>query len=246
MAGVTLPLPPMRHQYAITAPMPELAGETVRYPAPVIRHQDRAMYFRQDYDAYVIGSYDHEPLLLEPEDIWSHADAPEMPSMMPWSESAFRKGMISAGEFMPALQDAELVQKVNGMFVFTPDGMPVLGESPHVKGFWSAEGVWITHGGGVGKAVAEWIIDGQPSMDLREADISRFHPHQLTHSHITKRGAQQYREVYDIIHPSQQMDDPRGLRTLPYNDRLEELDAYFVESAGWERPAVVRGQRRAS
>ena len=236
MAGVTLPLPPMRHQYAITAPMPELAGETVRYPAPVIRHQDRAMYFRQDFDAYVIGSYDHEPLLLEPEDIWSHAEATEMPSMMPWSESAFRKGMISAGEFIPALQDAELVQKVNGMFVFTPDGMPVIGESPHVKGFWSAEGVWITHGGGIGKAVAEWMVDGQPSMDLREADISRFHPHQLTHSHITKRGAQQYREVYDIIHPSQQMDDPRGLRTLPYHDRLDELGAYFVESAGWERP----------
>ena len=236
MAGVTLPLPPMRHQYAITAPMPELAGETVRYPAPVIRHQDRAMYFRQDFDAYVIGSYDHEPLLLEPEDIWSHAEATEMPSMMPWSESAFRKGMISAGEFIPALQDAELVQKVNGMFVFTPDGMPVIGESPHVKGFWSAEGVWITHGGGIGKAVAQWMVDGQPSMDLREADISRFHPHQLTHSHITKRGAQQYREVYDIIHPSQQMDEPRGLRTLPYHDRLEELGAYFVESAGWERP----------
>ena len=236
MAGVTLPLPPMRHQYALTAPMPELAGETVRYPAPVIRHQDRAMYFRQDYDAYVIGSYDHEPLLLEPEDIWSHAEAPEMPSMMPWSESAFRKGMTSAGEFIPALQDAELVQKVNGMFVFTPDGMPVLGESPQVKGFWSAEGVWITHGGGVGKAVAEWMVDGQPSMDLREADISRFHPHQLTHSYITKRGAQQYREVYDIIHPAQQMDDPRRLRTLPYNDRLEELGAYLVENAGWERP----------
>ncbi len=236
MAGVTLPLPPMRHQYAITTPLPELAGETARYPAPVIRHQDRAMYFRQDYDAYVIGSYDHEPLLLEPEDIWSHADAPEMPSMMPWSESAFRKGMFSAGEFMPVLQDAELVQKVNGMFVFTPDGMPVLGESPHVKGFWSAEGVWITHGGGVGKAVAEWMVEGQPSMDLREADISRFHPHQLTHSHISKRGAQQFREVYDIIHPSQQMDDPRGLRTLPYHDRLDELGAYFVENAGWERP----------
>ena len=96
----------------------------MRYRDPVIRNQDRAMYFRQEYDAYVIGSYDHEPLLLEPEDVWSHAEAPEMPSMMPWSESAFRKGMISAGDFIPALQDAELVQKVNGMFVFTPDGMP--------------------------------------------------------------------------------------------------------------------------
>ncbi len=236
MAGVTLPLPPMRHQYALTGPIPELAGETEQHREPIVRHQDRAMYFRQEYDAYVIGSYDHEPLLLEPEDIWSHADATEMPSMMPWSDSAFRKGMISAGEFIPALQDAELVRKVNGMFVFTPDGMPVLGESPQVKGFWSAEAVWITHGGGIGKAVAEWMVNGQPTIDLREGDITRFHPHQLTHSYISKRGAQQYREVYDIIHPSQQMDDPRGIRTLPYHDRLDDLGAYWVENAGWERP----------
>ncbi len=236
MAGVTLPLPPMRHQYALTGPIPELTGETEKHREPIVRHQDRAMYFRQEYDAYVIGSYDHEPLLLEPEDIWSHADATEMPSMMPWSDSAFRKGMISAGEFIPALQDADLVRKVNGMFVFTPDGMPVLGESPQVKGFWSAEAVWITHGGGIGKAVAEWMVNGQPTIDLREGDITRFHPHQLTHSYISKRGAQQYREVYDIIHPSQQMDAPRGIRTLPYHDRLDELGAYWVENAGWERP----------
>ena len=159
-----------------------------------------------------------------------------MPSLMPWADSVFRKGMISAGEVIPALQDVALTRKVNGMFTFTPDGNPVLGEAPQVKGFWSAEAVWITHGGGVGKAVAEWMVNGEPTMDLREADISRFHPHQLTRSYITKRGAQQYREVYDILHPLQQMDDPRGLRTLPYHQRYEELGAEFVESAGWERP----------
>jgi glycine cleavage system T protein len=194
------------------------------------------MYFRQQHQSYVIGGYDHEPLLVELEDIWGHNDAPEMPSMMPWSDSIFRKSMISAGEVIPALQNVELTRKVNGMFIFTLDGNPVLGESPQVKGFWSAEAVWITHGGGVGKAVAEWMVNGEPTMDLREADISRFLPHQLTHSYITKRGAQQYREVYDIIYPLQQMDDPRGLRTLPYHQRYEELGAHFVESSGWERP----------
>lgn len=236
MAGVPLPLVSMRHQYAETVPLPELADETMEYRHPIIRHQDRAMYFRQQHQSYVIGGYDHEPLLVEPEDIWGHDDAPEMPSMMPWSDSAFRKGMISAGEVLPALQNVELTRKVNGMFIFTPDGNPVLGEAPTVKGFWSAEAVWITHGGGVGKAVAEWMVNGEPTMDLREADITRFHPHQLTHSYITKRGAQQYREVYDVIHPLQQMDEPRGLRTLPYHQRYEELGAKFVESGGWERP----------
>ena len=236
MAGVTLPLAPMRHQCAETAPLPELAGETLEYRHPIIRHQDRAMYFRQQNRSYIIGSYDHDPLLIEAEDIWGHDEAPEMPSMMPWSDSAFRKGMISAAEVLPALKDVELIRKVNGMFIFTPDGNPVLGEAPHVKGFWSAEAVWITHAGGVGKAVAEWMVNGEPAMDLREADITRFHPHQLTHSYITRRGAQQYREVYDIVHPLQQMADPRGLRTLPYHQRYEQLGACFVENAGWERP----------
>ena len=181
-AGVTLPLAALRHQYAETTPLPELAGQP-RDLHPVIRHQDRAMYFRQEGESYILGSYDHEPMPLEPEDILSRADAPVMPSMMPWSESAFRKGMVSAAEALPALRDIELTNKVNGMFIFTPDGMPVLGEASNLRGFWSAEAVWITHGGGVGKAVAEWMVEGEQTMDLREADITRFLPHQLTHTY---------------------------------------------------------------
>ena len=236
MAGVTLPLAALRHQYAETAPLAELAGQPPEDFHPVIRHQDRAMYFRQEAQSYIIGSYDHEPMPLEPEDIQSRGDSPVMPSMMPWSRSAFRKGMISAKEILPPLGDVELTNKVNGMFIFTPDGMPVLGEAPNVKGFWSAEAVWITHGGGVGKAVAEWMVEGEQTMDLRAADISRFLPHQLTHSYISKRGMQTYREVYDIVHPRQQLADPRGLRVLPYHQRCEQLGAYFIESSGWERP----------
>jgi len=79
MVGLTLPLAPMRHQYAETTPLPELADETMEYRHPIIRHQDRAMYFRQQHQSYVIGGYDHEPLLVELEDIWGHNDAPEMP-----------------------------------------------------------------------------------------------------------------------------------------------------------------------
>ena len=236
MAGVALPLAVLRHQYAVTAPLPQLAAETRDCRHPIIRHQDRATYFRQHYRSYIIGSYDHEPMLVEPEDIRAHGEAAEMPSMMPWSDSAFRNGMVAAGELLPALRDAELVRKVNGMFIFTPDAMPVLGEAPHVKGFWSAEAVWITHAGGVGKAVADWMVDGEPRLDLWEADIRRFHPHQLTHAYFSRRGARQYREVYDIVHPLQQVEEPRGLRILPYHQRCEELGARFVESAGWERP----------
>ena len=236
MAGVSLPLEPFCHLYAETAPLPELAGETAQYRHPILRHQDRAIYCRQEGQAYLIGSYDHEPLRVEAEDIWSHDQAPEMPSMMPWSAAAFREGMRSAGEVLPVLDRAVLTRKVNGLLLFTPDAMPVLGEAPHVKGFWAAEAVWITHAGGVGKAVAEWMANGQPTMDLRHADLARFLPHQRTAAYIAERSAQQYREVYDIIHPAQPPASPRGLRLLPYDQCCRELGAAFVESAGWERP----------
>lgn len=236
MAGVSLPLVPFCHLYAETTPLPELAGETMQYRHPILRHQDRAIYCRQEGEAYLVGSYDHEPVRVAPENIDSREQAPEMPSMRPWSASAFREGMISAGELLPALRRAALIRKVNGLLLFTPDGMPVLGEAPHVKGFWSAEAVWITHAGGAGKAVAEWMANGQPTMDLRYADLARFLPFQRTASYTVQRSTQQYREVYDIIHPAQQMDAPRGLRLLPYHQRYRELGAAFVESAGWERP----------
>ena len=77
---------------------------------------------------------------------------------------------------MPGIQGAGLTRKFNGLFSFNQDGFPVLGEAPNLPGFWSAQAVWITHAGGVGKAVAEWIVEGEPTTDLRECDISRFHP----------------------------------------------------------------------
>ena len=101
------------------------------------------------------------------------------------------------------------------MFSFTPDGMPILGESLAVRGFWVAEAVWVTHGGGVGKVIAEWMADGAPGMDLREADVNRFMPHAKTKSYTRTRAAQQYREVYDIVHPLQQINQPRPLRVSP-------------------------------
>ena len=202
------------------------------------------MYLRQRADHYIIGSYRHEPLLVEAEDILGWDRAPEMPSMMAWEDGVFEHGRRSAGEVIPALRGAELDRKVNGMFSFTSDGMPLLGESPQVRGFWLAEAVWITHAGGVGKAVAEWMVEGSPSSDLRECDISRFHPYARTRPYIRERGAQQYREVYDIIHPLQQMERPRGLRLTPYHRRFEELGAKLFENTGWERPQWFAANQR--
>ena len=236
MAGVSIPLSPMQHLYAVTTPLEGLAGATEEVSQPILRHQDEAMYFRQDGESYGIGSYNHEPLLVESEDILDYEQAPISPAEMDFTPVHFEKAMAAAGELLPGLKGAGLTRRFNGLFSFTNDGFPVLGESPDVRGFWSAQAVWITHAGGVGKAVAEWIVNGEPTTDLHECDILRFHPHAHSRSYVRARAAQQYREVYDIIHPLQQMDSPRNLRLTPFYARQKELGAVFFENAGWERP----------
>jgi glycine cleavage system T protein len=235
LAGVSIPLTPVEHQYVITTPLPELAGETREIVHPILRHQDYAMYFRQHADCYGIGSYKHEPLLVEADDILNPQEAPVMPSVREFTPDHFAVAHAAAVELLPPLKGAEFSYTINGMFSFTPDGNPILGES-EVRGLWVAEAVWVTHGGGVGQVIAEWMAEGTPSVDLREADINRFHPHAHTPDYVRARGAQQYREVYDIIHPLQQMEHPRDLRLSPFYRRQEQLGAVFFESSGWERP----------
>ena len=236
MAGVPIPLSPMQHLYAVTTPLPELAGETEEIAQPLLRHQDKSVYFRQVGQSYGIGSYRHEPLLMDADDIPDHESSSDPPAEMPFTPSHFETAMSAAGDLLPGLRGVGLTRKFNGVFSFTTDGFPVLGESPQVQGFWSAQAVWITHAGGVGKAVAEWIVNGEPTTDLRESDIRRFHPHALSRPYVRARAAQQYREVYDIIHPRQQMANPRNLRLTPFYTRQKELGGVFFENAGWERP----------
>jgi dimethylglycine oxidase len=227
--SVKLPLMPVEHQYAISEPMPELAGETREIIHPILRHQDQAMYFRQHGEAYGIGSYLHQPRLVDPYKLGptaTHAFTPEH----------FTAALKAAEELLPPLCGRDYPVKFNGIFSFTVDGMPIMGEVPGIGGLWLAVGVWVTHSGGVGKAMAEWMNDGATGLDTREVDLHRFQPYAFTRRYIVARCAQQYREVYDIIHPLQQINSPRNLRTSPFHPRLQELGAEFFESAGWERP----------
>jgi len=236
MAGVPIPLQPLQHLVGITDPLPELSGETGWQSMPIVRHQDRSMYFRQDYRRYVIGVYRHEPVLVDPQELRSSWDDGLMPSCAPFRDDLFAPSMAYASELYPPLESAELVEKINGMFSFTPDGHSLIGESLDVRGFWACEAVWITHGVGAARAVAELMVEGVPDLDLREEDLNRFYPHAFTRSYLRARGAQNYREVYDIIHPLQPMETPRKLRLTPFYEREQALGAMFLEGAGWERP----------
>jgi glycine cleavage system aminomethyltransferase T/glycine/D-amino acid oxidase-like deaminating enzyme len=236
LAGVPVPLTPCEHQLVWTKPVPEFAGETREIAQPVIRAQDKDLYFRQRRDGYCYGSYAHEPHLVDTEAIRPHEQAGDMPASNPFTPDDMTGPRQDAIELVPLLADAETAEAFNGMFSFTPDSYPLMGESAALKGFWLAEAVWITHAGGVAKAVAEWMTRGRAELDLRECDVNRFEPHAFTKAYITTRGAQQYREVYDIIHPLEPMTEPRPLRVSPFYEREAEQGAVFFEGTGWERP----------
>jgi len=243
MIGLQIPLTPCEHQVMRVGNVKELAGlkTTVH---PILRHQDRDLYFVQIDDSYVIGSYLHEPILVDPRDLLLHEEAPVVPWVKPFMPSMFNRAWEAATEILPPLRNSEPYYKIHGIFSFTPDGNPLLGEHLDVKGFWVSEAVWITHAPGVGRAMAEWILEGAPSLDVHDCDLYRFHDHAFTRAYIGARGAQQYREVYDIIHPLQQIQNPRNLRLTPFHQRLKEQGAVFFEGVGWERPQWFEANRR--
>ncbi|MFE1172997.1 FAD-dependent oxidoreductase [Streptomyces sp. NPDC058773] len=239
MAGVDVPLLPLAHQYAKTAPLPELAG--VNDPRdeaskPILRFQDRDLYFREHTDRIGIGSYAHRPMPVDPFAVAAFDEAPVMPSSLPFTAEDFAPSWQDSVGLLPALGSSRVADGFNGVFSFTPDGMPVLGESRALRGFWLAEAVWVTHSAGVARAVAEWMTDGRPAADIHECDLHRFEDAQRSPAYIADRGAQNFIEVYDVIHPLQPMEAPRPLRTSPFYPRQQELGAYFLEGGGWERP----------
>jgi len=234
LAGQTIPLQPLAHQYATTTPLPALAGATADATAPILRHQDADLYFREIGDRVGIGSYAHRPMPVD--EFVSHADAAVMPSMLAFTEEDFAPSWRDAVDLLPALGESKVEEAFNGIFSFTTDGFPLIGESRETPGFWVCEAVWVTHSAGVARAFAESLVDGRASIDVHECDLHRFEEIQLSPAFVARRGAQNFIEVYDVVHPLQPMEDPRPLRVSPFHARQRELGAFFLEAAGWERP----------
>jgi len=236
VAGLNVPLTPVQHQLVYTAPLPELAGETREVVHPILRHQDHSMYFRQLADGYAIGNYRHEPLLTHPEEIREFALSEDEPAIEAFTKGDFHAAYEEAGRLLPPLAGVELRRAFNGLMSFTPDGFPLLGESAAARGLWLAQAIWVTHAGGCGRVLAELMTHGDCRVDLHECDPQRFDAHGTSRQYARLRGAQGYREVYDVLHPRQQQEQVRGQRTTPFYERQIALGAEFFESAGWERP----------
>ncbi|MDE3191427.1 MAG: FAD-dependent oxidoreductase [Acidobacteriota bacterium] len=239
MAGASIPLTPAVHQMIDVGPVPRFLTSKTAVDHPIVRDMDTNMYERQDGQGLEVGSYAHRPILHEPDDIPSIEEAALTPTELPFTQEDFELQLEHALELVPEILGDESVgikYAINGLLSLTPDGLPILGETPEVKGLWSAAAVWVKEGPGVGKSVAEWMVHGEPEIDLQSSDVARFYPEQRTPEHVAARASEGFNKTYGIVHPAEQWESNRGVRVSPFHVRETELGAVFYEAAAWERP----------
>ncbi|WP_051399446.1 GcvT family protein [Haloechinothrix halophila] len=246
MAGATIPLTPAVHQMMDVGPIPELASTGTEIAYPIVRDMDTLMYERQSGADLEIGSYAHRPILHEPDEIPSIEAAALSPTQLPFTQDDFDPQLEDALELFGSILNepgAGVRHAINGLLSVTPDGAPVLGESPEVGGLWSAAAVWIKEGPGVGRMLAEWMSGETPEIDLHGADIARFYPHQRTKHHVVARANEGFNKIYGIVHPREQWESNRRQRLSPFYAREVERGAKFFEVGGWERPHWYESNR---
>ena len=228
-AGVAIPLHAAEHFYLVTEPIEGLTPDL-----PVLRLPDDATYARNESGKLMVGFFEPHAKPWATEGIPDDAEFLALPAdwdhLEPWIERAARR--------IPVFGQAGIQLFFNGPESFTPDDRYVLGEAPGFPGYFVAAGfnsVGFASGGGAGRAVADWVVDGRPPMDLWEVDIRRFMPFQRNRRYLYGRTTETLGLLYEMHWPYRQMTTSRGLRRSPLHDRLAALGACFGEVAGWER-----------
>ncbi len=246
MAGASIPLTPAVHQMIDIGPVPRFEHTTREVGFPIVRDMDTNMYERQHGTGFEIGSYAHRAILMAPDDIPSIESAALSPTMLPFTQEDFDPQLEDALELFPEIVGDESVGvklAINGLLSLTPDGNPIIGETPEVKGLWSAAAIWIKEAPGIAKTIAEWMTTGEPEIDPHGSDVARFYPSQRTERHIAARASEGFNKTYGIVHPMEQWASNRNIRLSPVNVRQHELGAEFFEAAGWERPFWYEANR---
>lgn len=229
MVGLNLPVVPMAHLYIITKPV-----EGLGHDVPTLRDPDLLVYWREEVGGFVTGGYERDPAPFGlngiPKDFKYQLLPPDWDRFNPLMENSIKR--------VPAVEKAEIRQLLNGPEGFTPDGEFLLGPTA-VKGFWVAC-AFCAHGlagaGGIGKVMAEWIIDGTPEWDIWRLDVRRFGSNYASQDFIVKRTIETYTQYYDISYPGSERTSGRPMRVSPTYYRLRDLQAEFGERTGWERP----------
>jgi glycine cleavage system aminomethyltransferase T/glycine/D-amino acid oxidase-like deaminating enzyme len=238
LAGVNVPIVAMAHEYLVTKP--------AALPAdmPTMRDPSLLVYFRPESGGLVMGGYERHCAPWGLEGISADFNSRLLDEDWPRFEELMENALVR----VPSLGEMEVIRLINGPEAFTPDGEFILGPSD-VRGFWVAAG-FCAHGlagaGGMGKLVAEWIVDGIPSLDVWHMDSRRFGVAYRSQEYTVAQTKEIYETYYDVKYPGHERSAGRPLRVSPAYSRLRELGAVFGEKSGWERanwfePNTARG-----
>ena len=230
MAGVTIPLLAVEHMYMITEPMPDL-----RPGIPSLRDYDGLTYFKEDAGKLIVGGTERE---ARP---WGVDKIPHDFEFTLLDEDweQFEELAASARHRVPQLNDIGIRRLLNGPESFTPDGQYILGRCLEVDNIYVCAGFnssGISASGGAGRALAEWIVEGVPTMDLMDVDVRRFRDFHGTKNYLQDRTRETVSTAFTIHWPFLQPETARGLRLSALHGVLSERNACFGEMAGWERP----------
>lgn len=232
MAGVDLPVAPLKHHYLISDTIPLL--ENLDFEVPMTVDLEGFTYLRQDQKGVLLGIYeiDHEH--------WALDGAPWDYGMDLFQEQTDRieRELIKGFERYPSLQDAGVKTWVNGAFTFSPDGNPLVGPVPGKRGYWCACAVMagFLQGGGVGKSLAEWIIHGEPEADVFGMDVARYGDFAQNKRFIRETTGQFYSRRFVMTYPNEQLSAGRPLKMAPAHDAMDAAGARWGASYGLEVP----------
>ncbi|MBJ7437769.1 MAG: FAD-dependent oxidoreductase [Sphingopyxis sp.] len=233
MVGVELPLIPMEHHYLVTEDIPDLKDLATEIPQ--VADLDGGLYLRQEHKGILLGVYEKNAVpWAVPGTPWDYAeDALLIPDLERLGDD-LTHGFVR----FPAVAEAGIKRIINGPFTFSPDGNPLVGPIAGLPGYWVACGCMagFVQGGGIGRSLAEWIIDGQPSMDVFGMDIARFDP-KLPEPNMIARAKEFYARRFDIPYPNETWPAGRPLKTSPLYPVFEQKKAVFTSTFGMEVPA---------
>lgn len=234
MVGLDIPVIPVEHQFIVTEPHPELLRrrENGEPELAVLRESDGSWYLREENGGFILGPYEKGAPCC-------YVDGPDpqaeyelfqedIDRLVPHIEAAIAR--------VPAFGEVGMKQVYNGAIAYTPDGNPIIGPAWGLDNFWLNEGhsFGITAAGGAGWQLAEWIVEGEPTIDMLGVDPRRFGDY-ATKSYLLAKNEETYSHVFTIHYPDEERPAGRPLRTAPCYERLRDMGAVFGQKFGWER-----------
>ncbi len=235
MVGLDVPVIPVEHQYIVTEPHPSLLERKAQGlpELGVLRESDGSWYLREENGGFILGPYEKGAPAC-------YVDGPnpraeyelfqeDIDRLAPHIEAAMER--------VPAFAEVGMKKVYNGAIAYTPDGNPIIGPAWDIDNFWLSEGhsFGITAAGGAGWQLAEWIVEGEPTIDMLGVEPRRFGDY-ATKQYLIEKNEEAYANVFVIHYPDEERPAARPLRTAPCYERMKERGAVFGQKFGWERP----------